>query len=95
MVNCLECRKIRPTKCMGSPHPDVEWHKDLYLWVGPDGHPVKREWEDRICKERASLLSRQKLTSKRSKALKEIKVLGEKLPEFPLVIVDPEVVTVD
>jgi hypothetical protein len=86
-VHALE--KMRPPKSLGMPHPSVPWPDYLYVWVGPDGHPIRKKQEKDLLKWRRDLqgCQSQKTTSARSQ---EIGPLRSDLKFFPIVVVDPD-----
>ena len=87
------CRRIRPTPAMGLAHPEVPWPEGMCLWVGPDGHPIKKRDHPLLLKWRTDLHERQQLregpNSSRLKKVKQLGVLGLKSPGFPQVVIDP------
>jgi hypothetical protein len=83
------CEKMRPPKSLGMPHPNVPWPSYLYVWVGPDGHPIRKKQEKDLLKWRKDLHSCQVQKSP-SLRTQEIGPLRVDLFTYPVVMVDPE-----
>jgi hypothetical protein len=82
------CYKIRAPPSMGMPHPEIAWPDFLYLWVGPDGHPIRRNQEGQLLKQRKELEARQRQVRVSSRT-QELGLLRADLQTFGVVIVDP------
>jgi hypothetical protein len=85
-VHACEKREIPPS--LGDPHPAQPWPKFLYLWVGPDGHPIRKDKEALLIKWRKGLNQRQ-TQSKISSPVKEIGVLRADKETYGIVEPDP------
>jgi hypothetical protein len=81
------CEKIAVPPSLGDPHPAVPWPKFLYLWVGPDGHPIRKNKEALLIRFKKDLHQRQ-TQSKTSLRTQEIGVL--RLDKESYGVVDPD-----
>ena len=82
------CYKMRAPPSMGRPHPDVPWPDFLYLWVGPDGHPIRKSQEGQLLRYRRDLQTRQTQVTVSSRT-QEIGILRADVKTFGVVEIDP------
>jgi hypothetical protein len=82
------CYKIRAPPSMGMPHPEIPWPEFLYLWVGPDGHPIRKSQEAHLLRHRKDLQARQTQVTVSSRT-QEIGLLRADVQTFGLVDIDP------
>jgi hypothetical protein len=49
------CRKIQVPANFPEPGPGIEWHPNLHLWIGPDGHVIRKFQEKMLLAKRKQL----------------------------------------
>ena len=85
-VHACEKREVPPS--LGDPHPAQPWPKFLYVWVGPDGHPIQKDKEALLIKWRKDLHQRQTQATI-STRVKDIGVLRADRETYGIVDPDP------
>jgi hypothetical protein len=88
------CRRIKVPGCFPKPGPVLEWHPKLHLWVGPDGHVIRKKQEKDFLANRKQLRKAMLEDVSSARWSKELNFLGEHQAEFPPPEVDPPAVEV-